>query len=376
MSVSEMKALTLEARSDNPDPAAAVRETMAAIMRQLASAGGGPAHLRSMIWTTSEPAAFHPARRVIDLASRESCTGFRPPVMLKQGAAGLYVEAQAVIPPPPDVQKVYREFSLGELAREYAPRLQVADATKVFDDWRRDGAAFRKHHRALDIAYGPTPGQTLDIYKPDNATKPPVVVFIHGGFWQVFDKADNAHFVDGLLRAGFAVANVDHDLCPPNTLDGIVSQIRSALQFIAREADNLGIDAGDMHVCGHSAGGHLAAIAAADPQAPKLRSVLPISGLFDLEPISLLPMGRILGLTDAPAIARQSPLKLKPRNSTRIGVTVGAKESAEFRRQSREMAEAWDGTFHLADNCNHFDILNDLKAGGVLAFALALFKRS
>lgn len=374
MSASEMKTLTLQARSDNPDPEAAVREAMAAIMRQLGAAGGGPAHLTQMTWAAGDVAAFDPSRRAIDLASRESLTGQRPPITVTQGAAGLSVEAQATIPPPPGPQKAYRDFSATELMREYGPRSQVPDATKVFDTWRRDGAAFRRNHRALDIAYGPTPGQTLDIYRPDSAANPPVVVFIHGGFWQVFEKAMNAQFAEGLLRAGFAVANVDHDLCPPIRLDGIVAQIRKSLQFIAREAGNLGIDAGSMHVCGHSAGGHLAAMAAADPQAPPLRTVLPISGLFDLEPIALLPMGRILGLTDPATVAGLSPLKLKPRAGTKIGVTVGGKESSEFQRQSRELADAWGGAFHLAEGCNHFDILDDFVRGALLQFALKMMR--
>jgi alpha-beta hydrolase superfamily lysophospholipase len=139
-----------------------------------------------------------------------------------------------------------------------------------------------------------------------------------------------------------------------------------------REAGNLGIDGDELHVCGHSAGGHLAAMTAADPDAPPLRSVVPLSGLFDLQPIAHLPMGRILGLTDAPAIARLSPLNLEVRAGTRVGVAVGGAESAEFQRQSRELAEAWDGAFHLAEDRNHFDILDDFRSGRLLDFTLKI----
>lgn len=371
MSASETKTLAFEVHSDEREPAAAVRDAMAQIVRQLVGAGGGPFHLTQMTWTATEPAAFHPARREIDLASRESLTGFRPPVALKTGDAGFHVSATATIPSPPGPQKVYREFSAVELGREYTTRTQVADASKVFDAWRRDGDAFRRKHQVLDIAYGATPAQCFDLYRPDGVARPPVFVFIHGGFWQVFDKSLNAHFTEGMLRAGFAVANIDHDLCPPITLDGIAAQIRSALQFIAREADNLGIDATNMHLCGHSAGGHLAALAAADPLAPPIKSVLPVSGLFELEPIAKLPMGRILGLDEA-AVARLSPQRLKPRAGTRVGVTVGTKETAEFQRQSRDFAKNWGGAFHLAEGRNHFDILDDLRSGSLLKFALEI----
>ncbi len=97
---------------------------------------------------------------------------------------------------------------------------------------------------------------------------------------------------------------------------------------------------------------------------------MPLSGLFDLEPIAHLPMGRILGLTDAATIERLSPQTLKPRAGTRIGVAVGGAESAEFQRHSRELAQAWGGAFHLAEGRNHFDILDDFRGGSLLDFTL------
>ena len=369
MSGSEAKRVTFTARSDKSDAPEAVRDAMGGILRQLAAAGGAPAHLTGLTWTAADPAAFHPSRRAIDLACREYVGGFQPPVTLHSGAPGLSVEAHALIPPPRE-GAIWRNFSASEMAREYNPRFQVPDPAKVFADWRRDGEAFRRTHAALDISYGPAPSSLLDLYRPVNVVTPPVFVFIHGGFWQVFDKSANAHFTDGLLKAGFAVANLDHELCAPATIAGIVAQIRSALHFLVREQDNLGIDGGALHVCGHSAGGHLAAMAAADPEAPPLRSVVPLSGLFDLEPIAHLPMGRILGLTDAATIGRLSPLNLKPRAGTRIGVAVGGAESAEFQRHSRELAQVWGGAFHLAEDRNHFDILDDFRDGRLLDFAL------
>ncbi len=82
-------------------------------------------------------------------------------------------------------------------------------------------------------------------------------------------------------------------------------------------------------------------------------------------------MGRILGLDEA-AVARLSPQRLKPRAGTRVGVTVGSKETAEFQRQSRQFAQAWGGAFHLADGRNHFDILDDLRSGELLKFAIQI----
>jgi arylformamidase len=371
MSASEAKQVTLSARSDKADAPDAVREAMSAILRQLVAAGGAPAHVTGMTWTAADPAAFHLSRRAVDLAFREYIGGFRPPVTLRSGGAGLAVEAHATIPPPRE-GAIWRNFSAAEMAREYNPRLQVQDSAEVFANWRRDGEAFRSNHAALDLTYGSSPSSLLDLYRPANVTKPPVFVFIHGGFWQVFDKSANAHFTDGLLKAGYAVANIDPELCAPATIAGIVTQIRSALQFLVREAGNLGIDGSALHVTGHSAGGHLAAMAAADIEAPPIASVVPLSGLFDLEPIAHLPMGRILGLSDTATIERLSPLRLKACTGTRIGVAVGSAESAEFQRHSRELAQAWGAAFHLAEGRNHFDILDDFRDGSLLDFVLKI----
>ncbi len=239
MSASDAKHVTFTARSDKSNAPEAVREAMALILRQLVTAGGAPAHVTGMTWTAADPAAFHPSRRAIDLACREYIGGFQPPVTLHSGGPGLAIEAAALIPPPRE-GAVWRNFSAAEMAREYNPRFQVPDPAKVFADWRRDGEAFRGNHAALDLSYGSAPSSLLDLYRPANVTNPPVFVFIHGGFWQVFDKSANAHFTEGLLKAGYAVANLDHELCAPATISGIVTQIRSALQFLVREADNLG----------------------------------------------------------------------------------------------------------------------------------------
>src|SRR4051812_47372857 len=41
----------------------------------------------------------------------------------------------------------------------------------------------------LDLAYGTDPRERLDLFLPKAARRPvPVLVFIHGGYWQALDK--------------------------------------------------------------------------------------------------------------------------------------------------------------------------------------------
>ena len=171
-----------------------------------------------------------------------------------------------------------------QLAAQMSPRNQVPDMGAVFAKWTADGAAARARlGGGLDLAYGPHRDQILDLYRPMGVQRPPVWVFIHGGYWQASTKDQHAQFCTGMVEAGYAVANIDYGLAPETPLARIVEQVRAALWFLVREADNLSIDASRLHVSGHSAGGHLSAFMACDPLAPPLASAHPLSGVFDLE---------------------------------------------------------------------------------------------
>ena len=124
--------------------------------------------------------------------------------------------------------------------------------------------------------------------------------------------------VAGMLGAGFAVANVNYGLCPDVRLSQIVAQVRSALWFLTNNAQRFCFSADNVHVAGHSAGGHLAAMMATDPAGPALRSALLLSGLFDLAPLAFLPVGRIIGISTTQTIAELSPLMKPPRSGIRL----------------------------------------------------------
>jgi len=359
-------------RSTAADPADAVRDALAAIGRQLAAAGLGPHHMTAMTWTVPDLTAFDPALRSIDLAYREIFVGFKPPLTrIRAADDGLTITAQAAAPASPDPRPIWRGYSAADLAAQYSARAQVPDMRAVFAKWWVDGNAFRLRHSALDIACGPAPAQRLDIYRPADAVAPPVFVYIHGGYWQSVGREQNAQFAEGLVRSGFAVANLDYGLAPETKIADIYPQIRQALNFLVAESAALGIDVARMHIAGHSAGGHLAAIAVADPQAPPLRSALLISGLFELAPLALLPMGRVLALDDEATIATNSPMRLRPRAGTRVALALGAGETDEFKWQSRQLADLWHAPSPLiVDGTHHFDVLETLRAGALLDLAL------
>ncbi|USQ51906.1 alpha/beta hydrolase [Serratia marcescens] len=110
-----------------------------------------------------------------------------------------------------------------------------------------------KHEK--NIAYGESERETFDwLYsaKQHQGT----LIFIHGGYWQCCDKADFAFIAAGPLALGFDVVLVEYALAPAVNLDAICRQVGAALDAIQRRLPHY---AHPVHLCGHSAGGHLAA---------------------------------------------------------------------------------------------------------------------
>jgi len=127
-------------------------------------------------------------------------------------------------------------------------------------------------------------------------------------------------------------------------MDRAVGEIRGALCWLHHHAPELGFDAKRIHVAGHSAGGHLSAMALATdwPElglpADVIKGVCAISGVFDLEPVRLCYLNDVLNLTVQQA-RRNSPMQLAPRARCPVLVTVGAEETPAFLGQSRRYAD-------------------------------------
>lgn len=261
-----------------------------------------------------------------------------------------------------------------DLEAEYNNRAKVPDHAAIQARWEQEAAVFRASHphAELGLPYGPTPRQALDLFWPGSGRDAPLAIFIHGGYWQRNDRSQFSHFARGLLAHGVAVAMPSYDLCPQVTLAVLVEEVRDAAAFLARRHGR------PMLASGHSAGGHLAAMLLATdwtdrgPAVPAICAALPISGLFDLPPLTHTSVNDSLGLDEAEA-QRLSPLFL-PRPAGRLHAVVGGEEGAEYTRQSRSIAEAWGGTWEALPGRNHFTMLEPLADpdSGLVAAALRL----
>jgi arylformamidase len=129
------------------------------------------------------------------------------------------------------------------------------------------------HARVVrDLPYagkGSGPLRTLDLHVPDQKRdKPrPVFILIHGGGWRTGDKS-NSHFAEPktqwLLEGGYIVASINYRLSPAVQHPAHVEDACQAIAWVQEHAADFGGDAKRIYLLGHSAGAHLAALAAVD----------------------------------------------------------------------------------------------------------------
>jgi arylformamidase len=245
--------------------------------------------------------------------------------------------------------------------REYDNRGRVPEHPAIIEGWYAAAAAARRElDGELDRAYGAHPRERYDLFRPAEPRDGAAVLFIHGGYWQALEKAAFSHLAKGPLAHGLPVAVLGYPLCPEVPLARIVDAVGAAVPTVAGAADRRVV------VCGHSAGGHLAAAVAATAgdQRELVAAGLAVSGLFDLEPLVPTSINDALGLHVETARAL-SPVRWAGPAQRRFECWVGGEESAEYHRQSRDLVRIWgeqgvDTEYEVVPATNHFTVVGAL----------------
>lgn len=270
--------------------------------------------------------------------------------------------------------------------RMYNNRELVPDHARYLARWAEDSARVRREQSCtLDIAYGDTPAETLDVFPAQSGARPvPVLVFIHGGYWRALDKSDHSFVAPPFTREGACVVVPNYALCPAVTIPQIVLQMVRAVAWTQRHIARFGGDPGRITVAGHSAGGQLAAmmlaclwpVHAPDLPPATVRSALAISGLHDLEPLRQTSfLQPAIGLTPE-QVAMASPARLPAPAQGTLATVVGGDESAEYLRQNRLIRERWGArrvpVCEALPGRHHFSALDALTEPGHRLHQLAL----
>jgi arylformamidase len=270
---------------------------------------------------------------------------------------------------------MYRDFEdVQTLEREYSPSSCIANLPELLQAYAGRSAQARKANPGMQtLYYGTQSVEAIDYFPAGGRHKPPLLIFIHGGYWQELSKEDASFPATDCTRNGVAYAAVNYGVAPQATMAQMVARCRAAIGALYGRSESLGFDPTRIYVSGSSAGAHLAAMSLLTNWALRglppdiIKGAVLLSGIYDLEPIVQTYVNAPLHLDSASA-RMLSPLFELQGTVTSPPPTLlayGQIETAEFKRQSVEFSDALasrGGHTQLLniEGRNHFDIPFDL----------------
>lgn len=273
--------------------------------------------------------------------------------------------------------KVYLDYTQAELDRAYDQRAWAANADEVIASYGTESAKARAEFaHTANIAYGPTPEETLDLFLPlARGSRPaPVHVHVHGGGWRNLTKDEESFLVRCFAPAGAMLAVLNFATIPKVRIPEMMAQARRAIAWLHANVARLGGDPDNIHVSGHSSGGHMAGVLTATDWAAHrlpadvIKSGLLVSGMYDLRPVMLSARSSYVTLSPAEVDELSAILHID-RVRAPLVLAWGSLETPEFQRQPQAYADALEAagkkvTRLVVPGQNHFEILRLLGDAG------------
>ena len=172
-----------------------------------------------------------------------------------------------------------------------------------------------------DLTYADGPADDaekhkLDIYRKTGSAKAPVLFFVHGGAWKSGDRKQYPFFGNRFAKAGYTVVIPSYRLSPKHKYPAQIEDVADAFAWTVKNIAAQGGDPSRIFIAGHSAGGHLVALLATNPEllakrglsAKNIRGVLALSGVHDITAIESGSSSPTFG-SDPEVLRAASPIK-------------------------------------------------------------------
>lgn len=255
---------------------------------------------------------------------------------------------------------MWKNLKKDELDKGYNNLLAVENSAELIGAWIEASAQVREKIKGeLDIGYGTHPKQSYDYFSAGNNS--PIMVYIHGGWWQSRSKDDFTFIVPTLMDLGFSVAILGYRLAPDATIDQIISDVRTGLNAIEVKVQRERGSFPGFHLIGWSCGAHLLSSVLHEPN---VIDGIGLSGAYDLEPIRHCYINDKLQLNRETSLANSPIIKTNHFGKT-IDLFVGGAELSQMQEQTINFYEyrkqnTQPGEFQLLNGCNHYTIFDEL----------------
>jgi arylformamidase len=268
------------------------------------------------------------------------------------------------------IETGYREFQQEEMEYQYNPRESVPEYPQLAKKRAEQSRRVRESAKSwLGVPYGSSPREKLDIHPADQPGGP-VLIYIHGGYWRSGSKEDNCNFVPVFTKRGASVVLVEYDLCPSVTISDIVRQTRSAIVWVYRNILRYSGNPSKIYLSGHSAGGHLTAMALAHDWTSEglprdlIKGAVASSGVYDLDMVMRISVQEQVKLT--PELAQEnSPFVHPPLPICPVIVAVGGAEPKGWQQMSEDFFKLCkqrgvDCEYLIIPGANHYTMSEHL----------------
>lgn len=235
-------------------------------------------------------------------------------------------------------------------------------------------ALFGPYRRRTNLAYGADPRHRLDVYVPDKpaGTPAPLVVFWHGGRWSSGDKGEYRFVGSALAELGYATMIANYRRYPQVKMAGFMDDAARAALWAAEHAADFRADPRQLHLMGHSAGAHMAALLALDVRyfaalgraAPRIAGMIGLSGPYDFLPLREADVQDMFG---PPELYPQSqPINFVRRDAPPMLLIHGSRDGLVSPWNSRNLAGALEAlgvpvTLKLYAEIAHGDTIGALS---------------
>lgn len=237
------------------------------------------------------------------------------------------------------------------------------------------------------VSYGSGPRAWMDIAEPDGEIRG-VVAYVHGGAWMSGSAAwSEVHpSIKSLVDGGVVVASIEYRLVPETTETGQVLDVLRAVRALRARYH------ADIVLAGHSAGGHIAALAGL--YSDQAAGVILLAAPGDLSDLATNPT-RIFGYAlsgvvsaalgcgeidpdgtlscDKNQLRRGNILAKIRTDSPPAYIAYGTRDDVVLPKYSEKLARTWEN--FVGSKNVWIDKLEDHghDAGGVNTLALGMF---
>lgn len=229
-------------------------------------------------------------------------------------------------------------------------------------------ASLGHYSRQADLAYGPLPANTLDLYLPTGGQHRPVVVFFFGGGWNSGDKASYKFVGAALADAGIIAVVPNYRLYPQAKFPAFMQDAAQAVAWAHAHALDWGGDPERLYVVGHSAGAHIAVLLALDEEYLRqaggstqwLSGAVGLSGPYNFLPFTEDYLNDLFG--PAANFPRTQPINYVRADAPPLLLMHGLRDQRVRPANTRSLAAAMLAvggrvTTHYFEQAGHSDLV-------------------